>query len=113
MSENPRKFTLGRKAFTRNNPRPEDELRPPIDSIEILRQNQKARSPTEQPVNLAPPQSRRRRDYWTILIAGNAAIATMVAVMHKNVAVLVFGLSGAVVFSIGVTWVIWVVMDDH
>lgn len=113
MSEEPKKFKLGEKVFKRDNLMSGEELRPPIDVFDILRENQQASVPTEKPPSLERQKSRRARDYWLTLVAGNAAIATLVAVMHKNLVVLVFGLSGAVVFSIGLTWVMWVVMDDH
>lgn len=84
-----------------------------IDVPAILKANQNVQAVFEEPVDCTPRRSRRKRDYWTVLMAGNALLAGAVAVLPKNPMVLVCGLSGVVLFSIGVTWVMWVVMGDY
>jgi hypothetical protein len=57
--------------------------------------------------------SRRKRDYWLVLAGGNVVFAGAMLLAHKNVVTLVFGFSGMVFFSIGLTWIMWAVLDDY
>ena len=57
--------------------------------------------------------SRRKRDYWIMLIAGNALIVGGVALARFNPISLIFGVSGVVMLSLALTWVMWFVMDDY
>ena len=57
--------------------------------------------------------SRRKRDYWLVLVGGNLGFAGAMLLAHKNVVTLVFGFSGMVFFSIGLTWIMWAVLDDY
>lgn len=57
--------------------------------------------------------SRRKRDYWLLLVGGNLAVAGAVSLMHKNVVTLAFGFSAMVFCSLALTWVMWVVLDDY
>ena len=63
------------------------------------------------PQNRRP--SRRKRDFWLLLIGGNLLVAGTVGVLQKNVVTVVFGFSAMVFFSLGLIWVMWVVMDDY
>ena len=65
-------------------------------------------------VVLQPPRSsRRKRDYWLVLAGGNLVFAGAMLLAHKNAISLVFGFSGMVFFSIGLTWIMWAVLDDY
>lgn len=86
---------------------------PPIDPRQILAENQRIEARYAKPVDLSRPRSRRARDYWIAMILGNVLIAGLVAILPKNPVVLLFGLSGLVMFSAGITWVMWVVMSDY
>lgn len=57
--------------------------------------------------------SRRKRDYWMLLVGGNLLIVALVFGLHPNVVTVVFGFSGVIFFSLGLSWVMWVVMDDY
>lgn len=57
--------------------------------------------------------SRRQRDFWLLLTGVNLLVVGTVAVLHKNVLTMVFGFSAMVFFSLGLVWVMWVVMDDY
>lgn len=57
--------------------------------------------------------SRRKRDYWLVLTAGNLVFGGFMILAHKNVISLVFGFSGMIFFSIGLTWIMWMVLDDY
>ena len=64
-------------------------------------------------VEIRELKSRRRRDYWTLLIGGNLAIVGAVALSGFNLISVIFGLSGLIVFSLGATWIMWQVMDKY
>jgi hypothetical protein len=57
--------------------------------------------------------SRRKRDYWTMLAGGNLLVGGVMLAAHNSIPMLVLGLSGAVLFSVGLTWMMWFVMDDY
>ena len=68
-------------------------------------------------LNAVVPQarrpSRRKRDFWLLFIGGNLLVAGTVGVLNKNAVTLIFGFSAIVFFSLGLIWVMWVVMDDY
>ena len=62
----------------------------------------------------APPRSHRRtQDYWIMLAGGNALIGAAMALGQFNAVSLVYGGSSAVLYSLGLTWIVWVVMDRY
>jgi len=70
-----------------------------------------------QGLNQVIPQrrrpSRRKRDFWLLFVSGNLLVVASVSGLHRNAVTLVFGLSAIVMFSLGLIWVMWVVMDDY
>lgn len=58
-------------------------------------------------------KSRRKRDFWLLLVGGNLAIVAGVAFSGFNVISAIFGLAGLVIFSLGTSWVMWQVMDKY
>ena len=64
-------------------------------------------------VELREIKSRRLRDFWLHLFGGNLAIVAGVALSGFNIISVIFGLSGLIVFSLGVTWVMWQVMNKY
>ncbi|MFT3870184.1 MAG: hypothetical protein QM715_17180 [Nibricoccus sp.] len=109
-----KELKLGAKNFDCvNRPSGEANPDPSPDVHSILRENLRQEMQHEQPLDLTKPNSRRKRDYWTVLILGNALIAGVLAVLPKNPVVLLFGLSGLVMFTISITWVMWFVMSDY
>jgi hypothetical protein len=123
--------------------RPVDESSPgnaPIDVHQLYRQANAAppplapaRPPAENEVhailraNLAHDQaqglnevipqrrrpSRRKRDFWVLFVGGNSLVVGTVGLLHKNPVTLVFGFSAIIFFSLGLIWVMWMVMDDY
>lgn len=81
----------------------------------ILRDNlARANAAGMHHVNPLPPRpSRRRRDYVTLLVFGNTIFGIGMLVGHDNPMVFVYSLSGAALFNVGVTWIIWVLMDRY
>ena len=57
--------------------------------------------------------SRRKRDFWLLFISGNLLVVASVSGLYRNAVTLVFGLAAIVMFSLGLIWVMWVVMDDY
>ena len=55
-------------------------------------------------------RSRRTRDYWTMLVVVNALFVGSVI---WRPGVIVFAGAGIILFTVGLTWVVWVVMDDY
>ncbi|MDB6127291.1 MAG: hypothetical protein JWM35_1187 [Verrucomicrobia bacterium] len=80
----------------------------------ILESNLKhANEAGENEVSLRPkPPSRRKRDYWLLLVASNLFFIVCMAVA-RNIGASVFGGAGMILVSIGLTWVMWFVMDDY
>lgn len=81
---------------------------------DLLRANlARARAQGEHDVIPVRRVSRRKRDYWTLLIGGNLLVVAVVLLLQKNVISLIFGFSAMVFVSIAVTWIMWFVMDDY
>jgi hypothetical protein len=57
--------------------------------------------------------SRRKRDYWLILVSANAFFAFVAFGPYRNPMTFVYGLAGMILVSLGLTWVMWFVMDDY
>ena len=52
-------------------------------------------------------RSKRKRDYFLSLIVGNAVLLGATAIQP------IFGAAGLIIFNIGLTWIMWFVMDDY
>ena len=64
-------------------------------------------------VEIQEIKSRRKRDYWVLMIGVNLAIVGAVALSGFNIVGVIFGLSGIIVFSLGATWIMWQVMNKY
>jgi hypothetical protein len=110
----PKKLTLKRAEFTTVN---EPASAPPSDTapdaMEILRINREREIAAGRdnfvPVP-APRRSRRVREYWTILLAGNLAIGLA---YWLDPSLITFCVAGALIFTGGITWVMFFVMEDY
>jgi predicted phage tail protein len=58
-------------------------------------------------------KSRRKRDYWLLIVGGNILIVGTVVVLGANAITAIFGLGGVILFNVGLTWVMWQVMDRY
>ena len=123
-SSAPRKFALKPKDFERlNAPRPETaeeaarDTAPALNDMTALRHEVRAREAAAGLDEIKPPDrprsNRRRQDFWLLLIGGNLAIVGAVAFVGANPVSLLFGLGGVVMFSLGLTWTMWFVMDRY
>ncbi|MCX6953597.1 MAG: hypothetical protein NTV51_15710 [Verrucomicrobia bacterium] len=52
-------------------------------------------------------RSRRKRDYAIAMILGNAVLLMGTAIMP------LFGIVGLIIYNLGLTWIMWFVMDDY
>jgi hypothetical protein len=57
--------------------------------------------------------SRRKRDFWLILIGGNLLVVGIVLFLGINAMTLAFGFVAMAVLSIILTWIMWFVLDDY
>ena len=64
-----------------------------------------------QPV--PPRRSRRKRDFWLMLVLGNLTIAATVFFTRGNTIAVLLGLAGVIVLTVALTWVMWFVLDDY
>ena len=59
-------------------------------------------------VKLTPKRpSRRKRDYWLAVALGNAAFALGGVIQP------VFAAAGFILYNVGLTWIMWGVLDDY
>ena len=86
----------------------------PNDVLTVLQQNRSAeRRHDLDAIEIRPVSSRRKREFWLLLVGGNLLIIAGVAVTDVNVITVVFGLAGLIIFSLGLSWVMWQVMDRY
>jgi hypothetical protein len=84
----------------------------PVDVKKILHENLAA----EDARLAAPPsrarwRSRRTSDYLLLITVPNAIIALTMFLLPKHELIPVFGFSLMALYSLGITWLMWVVMD--
>lgn len=110
----PKKYDLKPREFERLNPRGPAGKGTEHDVYAILQQNRAVEQRLGLgEVEIRKKKSRRKRDFWLLLIGGNLLVAGLVAVGRFNLISLIFGLAGMVVLSVGLTWIMWFVMDDY
>jgi hypothetical protein len=87
----------------------------PTDVYQVLRDNlARENAAGLNVVKPVPPRrSRRRRDFWLVLIGGNLAIMASVGFTSINVMTVIYGFAGVILLSSGLIWIMWFVMDDY
>jgi hypothetical protein len=91
-------------------PKPGD----PNDVFTVLQQNRavEQRGGRDE-IEIRKVKSRRKRDFWLMLVGGNLLIIGMVAITGFNVVSVIFGLAGIIILSLSLTWIMWQVMDRY
>jgi hypothetical protein len=111
----PKKYGLKPREFERVNA-PRGTLgHSAAHDVYAIRQELRAREQASGLDEIAPrpPRvSRRKRDYWLLMAVGNALLVTLM-LLSGNVVTLVFAGAGIVIYSLGVTWVMWQIMGDY
>jgi hypothetical protein len=111
----PVRFQAGTPRFENVND-PGDGGPPAVDVPQLLRENvARAKAAGVNDLASKPPHcSRRRRDYWWLIIATNLLFGLVaLAAGHASPLLCVGALTGMAVFSAALTWLMWFVMDDY
>ena len=109
-----KKYELKPRQFEQLNPPGPAGKAPEHDVHAMLQQNRAVEQQTGMDeFEIREKKSRRKSDYWLLLIVGNALISGLVAFIGFNFVTLVCGLSAIVLFCVGLTWIMWVVMSDY
>ena len=91
-------------------PKPGD----PNDVFTVLQQNRAVEQREGlDAIEIRKVKSRRKRDFWLMLVGGNLLIIGMVAITGFNVVSVIFGLAGIIILSLSLTWIMWQVMDRY
>jgi hypothetical protein len=111
----PRTFTLKPKEFERVNAPPGTQEASAAHDVYAIRQELRAREQAAglDAVEVKAVRSRRRRDYWLLLATVNPALAVTAWLGRGNMFVLVSAAAGIILATIGLTWIMWFVMDDY
>ena len=112
----PRKYyTTKPREFDRVNAVPGTQAKSDEHDIHALLRHNRAveKSAKINEVEIKRVTSRRKRDYWLLLVPGNLLVAVLTWPGRGNPFVLVCGLSGMVALSLGLTWIMWFVMSDY
>lgn len=119
-SDPPRKhYGLKPREFERVNERADETLpgeeSPAVDVHALLRANHERRRAAglEEAPPPAPRRSRRKRDYWLVLIPLDLFFAGVLIAPNAGSSLKLYALAGLVMFTLGFTWVMWFVVDDY
>jgi hypothetical protein len=86
----------------------------PNDVHVVLQQNRKSEQQHNlDAIEIKETKSRRKREFWLLLVGGNLFIIAGVWLSGINVMTVIFGLAGLIIFSLGLSWVMWQVMDRY
>jgi hypothetical protein len=98
-------------------PRPGPDREPSAvhDVKAILQANLKSEKNrhVNQPIPVTKKKSKRLRDYLKCVIFGNLFIVFWVWFCGANIVALVYGLAGIVILTLGLTWIMFQVMEDY
>jgi hypothetical protein len=86
----------------------------PNDVYAVLQQNRAvAQKHGQNEVVIKKTISRRKRDFWLLIVPSNLLLAVLTWQGRGDPLILVCGLSGMVVASLSITWIMWQVMNDY
>lgn len=109
----PPNYTLQPKVFDRVNVPASEPSLAPTSVHQVLDQNNRVAAQFEKPLDLRPRPNQRRKDHIVLMLVGNGVIGLGLFLLPRNILITAFGVSGMVVFSLAVTWVIYGVMDRY
>lgn len=112
----PRQFAFKAKEFERVNA-PAGTQEPSADhDVYAIRRQLRERERAAGLDDLSPRparRSRRKRDYWLLMLSSNAVFGSITLIGRQNPVVFVSGLAGVIIFSVSLTWVMWFIMEDY
>lgn len=106
----PRKYQLKPKVIEKINRPVGSGPDAPIDVRQILQANLRVEDRFAAPLEIRPRRSKRKRDYWTVLL-GSYVVAAL-TVLWQPGSVIFVG-AGVIILSLGLTWIMWFVMSDY
>ena len=111
----PVKHTFTAARFEAVNPPSTAPTPAPTDVYQVLQDNlARENAAGLNAVKLQPRRrSRRKRDFWLVMIGGNLAIMASVGATNINVMTVIYGFASVILLSSGLTWIMWFVMDDY
>ncbi len=110
------KFTLKPKEFERLNKTPEDADRPPPQDVFTIQRELREREIAAGLDDLKPVPARRnqrRGDFWFLFTFGNGFFAAAAWLGRDNIIVLGSAIGGVVLVTVGLIWIMWVVMGKY
>ncbi|MEX0325392.1 MAG: hypothetical protein AB3N33_04820 [Puniceicoccaceae bacterium] len=84
----------------------------PVDARQILQENTEKGLANESFTITERPR-RKRRDYLVLMVLGNLLLLIPLLLFLPNLFISVSCLSGMVLYSVGISWVMWGVMGDY
>ena len=86
----------------------------PNDVYAALQQNRAIeKNLTGDEIEIRKIKSRRWRDYWLILLSSEMLLGTVTVLGRGSPIIFVCGLAGMVMVGVGITWIMWQVMDRY
>lgn len=86
----------------------------PNDVFNVLQQNRTVEQRRgADNLEIKKARSRRTKEFWLILVGGNAVIIGFVILGGFNVVSVIYGLAAVIVFSLSLSWVMWQVMNKY
>lgn len=90
----------------------------PIRVDDILKENltralgQKQVDEAEKPIEFNAPSNRKRRDYLLLLLV-NCVLIAPIFILGADMLVLVASLTAAFIYTVGLSWIMWIVLSDY
>ncbi len=114
--DKPRKHFVMRteEKFTRDNPKHEDPDTP--NDVRAWREDQRKiekQAGTDDLGSLEDYRQKRRRDFWTVLILNNGFFGTLMLLNPQNAVVLIYGLAGIIMGTLGTYWILYHLMRKY
>lgn len=111
----PKKYGLKAKEFTRVNAEPGTQEPSADHDVYAILQANRAREQEHHlgEIEVKEVKSRRRRDYWTLLLLTNSLLTLIAWQGRDNFIVLVSASAGVILVTVSLTWVMWFVMSDY
>ncbi|GAB5561531.1 MAG: hypothetical protein SynsKO_31780 [Synoicihabitans sp.] len=114
--DKPRKHYAMRteEKFTRDNPEHENPDTP--NDVRAWREDQRKiekQAGVDDLGSLDDKRQKRRRDFWTLFLLNNGFFGVLMIANPRNPVVLIYGLGGIIMGSIGIYWILYQLMRKY